>query len=178
MDLLNILDFYTSSKLVDETSLEKRMLSMLYDLKVWQNLSDEEKQNRRRKNLKVDQQNFSQEEYYNNIITYEEKVVHLTDLILNFLDQVSDMFDNPTKLEALNEQGLHLFRLHNILLCEKEMINRLPKIKQIGHVPFEIIKPIIQKLISSKFYNLYKLDAIGNLYQEISLMLPVDTIYK
>jgi hypothetical protein len=151
--------------------METRMLGLLYDLQEWNKLDDSGKYRKRSETLKLYKVKFPDD--YRSIIIYEEKVLEMVSLINSFLDATEKRFSDVNSYDNLSGDDFYLFRLRNILYCEKEMVNRMPKIENTGHVPSQIVTPIFEKLRNSECYTFYKLRDIDILYFEV-----IDLHYK
>ncbi len=60
-----------------------------------------------------------------------------------------------------------LFRIKSMLFCEKEFIFQYEKFNRIGHVPYEIFEPLIEKVKDTEEYKLYKLDELFKEYKKM-----------
>jgi hypothetical protein len=171
ISIKEVIDLYCSHDSLGVTSMETRMLDLLYDIQEWNKLDDNGKYRERSKTLEFYKAKFSDD--YRSIIIYEEKVLRLLRLIINFLDVTEDKFSDVSHVNSLSADDFYLFRLRNMLYCEKEMVNRMPKIENTGHVPSQIVNPIFEKLRNSECYVFYKLHDIDILYSEV-----IDLHYK
>lgn len=174
INIKEIINFYSDQNITDGTSMEMRMLNTLHSLEIWKRLDDKERQSTRREKL-VQYKIKSLVGRYKNALAYEEKVLNLIDEIICFLEKTQASF---LDIKALNKkEELYLFRLRNMLICEKEMVNRLPKIKYVGHVPIEIVQPLFDALKNTGFNRVYNLERINQLYIE-AISLHTQFPYK
>ena len=59
------------------------------------------------------------------------------------------------------------FRIKAMLFCEKELVNQYESFKRIGHVPFEIFEPLIEKVKDTQEYKQYRLDELFEEYKKM-----------
>lgn len=81
---------------------------------------------------------------------------------------VIEKTDLVTEIEEENIIDNYLFRINNLLYCEKFLINNVISYKMINHIPYEIFEPLIEKINESKEYEKYKL---GELFKEYKNMI-------
>ena len=92
------------------------------------------------------------------IFQYENLVFLLTLGINNFLKSCHIDFTTSNEF---------LFRIKSMLFCEKEFIFQYEKFNRIGHVPYEIFEPLIEKVKDTEEYKLYKLDELFETYKKM-----------
>ena len=51
--------------------------------------------------------------------------------------------------------------------CKKELVNQYESFKRIGHVPFEIFEPLIEKVKDTQEYKQYRLDELFEEYKKM-----------
>jgi hypothetical protein len=164
IDIETILKYYNEE--FGAVNLEVRLLEALYETQQWSKLNDKEKQEVRRKKNKFNIAHGLAPQQ-KKIFEYEESVIQLVDFIIEFIPKADILF---VKAEAIKESDelILFFRLRNMLFCEKEFVNRLPDIKIVGHVPFEVVKPILDKLRDTEFYFKYNLLILEELYEDVN----------
>lgn len=137
---------------------EESIINLLLRQKEWNVLDDEQKNIRRKcylENLKKKLSNEKQEK----IFQYEDLVFKLSLKINNFL--------NSYHLDTISVFNEFLFRIKSMLFCEKEFMFQYEKFKRIGHIPYEIFEPLIEKVKDTKEYKLYKLDELFAEYKKM-----------
>lgn len=160
MELNYLAELYRSQKL-GETD-EVVHLQGLARIKRWFSLSDSEKQELRKSYLRSTKINFKEEEG----LDYVEQSIKVTDYILEFFSKVN--YANIKVNEMTSELEKNIFRIYNMLWCEKEYILYLENPRSTKtHVHFEIFSPIIEKIITTKEFSEYKLDVLFKEYKKM-----------
>lgn len=152
----DIIDFYASQEIIGSNSAEFRLLEGIYKLQTWNKLSDQEKLESRRRDVNWYKVKFPKEDYHK-LTSYEDAMINLLELIIAFLGSTDSMFHRFTETAEHAENDTLLFRLRNMLACEKEAALRLPQAKNNGHVPFEVVLPLFRQLEDSGHYLKYGL---------------------
>lgn len=140
----------------------------------WVSLSDVEKLELRTKELT--KKYIFKETYSELIILYEESIVKLNKLIIEFLDEVSLVVFNH---ENTSEEDFVLFRLKNMIYIELFALNKRLNLKYSGHVLFEeVVEPIFNELEDTTFYVQYKLKDLRDAYKSVSDLYKKDPYRK
>lgn len=159
-NLTTFLEWYKSSEGQGVTANETQILKAVYDKQVWDTLSDQEKQALRKERIRYNKLKFPEDEKRS--IAYEEKVVALIDVISVFIQSTEKDLGSVTASRGTDETLL--FRLRVMMVCEKELANRLPKIQNVGHVPWMIVQPLFESLRTTPFYKQHDLQILNDLY--------------
>lgn len=136
----------------------------------WISLSDREKLELRTKELT--KKYIFKGAYSELIILYEESIIKLNKLIIEFLDEVSSVVFNN---ENTSEEEFVLFRLKNMIYIELFALNKRLNLKYSGHVLFEeVVEPIFRELENTTFYVQYKLQDLRDTYKRVSDLYKKD----
>jgi hypothetical protein len=163
LETKDILGFYSAHFSLGSSNIETRIVESLQKLQVWNELTDEQKQKERKKYIAY----FRNKLGFEKENRYEERVAELVDCILEFVRATEAMFSDAELLKDLRHDQLIFFRLRNMLLCEKEAILRLPKLKNVGHVPAEIITLLLEKTKGTEYYKQYQLHDLEKIYLDV-----------
>ena len=157
MTITNILAAY-DNKNFDNVGGEKSFLWFFESLEAWNNLSDYEKLDKRKKDLRDFETFFIRDEQSEKIFNYEKLVCAVHDMIHDILknDQKQTDWDNE-----------YFFRIKSMLYCEYKFLNQFDKIKKIGHVPFFIFEPLIKEIETSQQYKEFELDRLFERYKKM-----------
>jgi|GEM_PF-4821357 len=140
----------------------------------WISLSDTEKLELRTKELT--KKYIFKEAYSDLIILYEESIVKLNKLIIEFLDEVSLVVFNH---ENTSGEEFVLFRLKNMMYIELFALNKRLNLKYSGHVLFEeVVEPIFNELENTTYYVQYKLQDLRDTYKSVSDLYKKDPYKK
>lgn len=157
MDITSISEIYNQHQLnFKGVGNEMSIIHLLIKQKDWDTLDDEQK-NTKRKGYLEDFEKYFLDNNKQRVFQYELSVFQLTLKINNFLntyctDDISNEF---------------LFRIKSMLFCEKEFVNQYEKINKVGHIPYEIFEPLIEKVKDTEEYKLYKLDELFVAYKKM-----------
>ena len=159
MDIKLINDVYNQHQL-DFKNLgnEESIIDLLLRQKKWNILDDEQKNVKRKYYLEDFKKYFLYDKKQQKIFQYENLVFLLTLGINNFLKSCHIDFTTSNEF---------LFRIKSMLFCEKEFIFQYEKFNRIGHVPYEIFEPLIEKVKDTEEYKLYKLDELFETYKKM-----------
>ena len=149
-DLETIIHTYSTQYINTE---ELMYLQIVEKLKKWNLMNDLEKQENRKEYIKMKDVHF----YYEKNLEYEKALVSLVDSILNLKGEK----------QRLYKKNVFFFRIINLLYCEKELVNQYESFKRIGHVPFEIFEPLIEKVKDTQEYKQYRLDELFEEYKKM-----------
>lgn len=159
MDIKLINDVYNQHKLDFKNSgNEESIIDLLLRQKEWNILDDEQKNVKRKYYLEDFKKYFLYDKKQQKIFQYENLVFLLTLEINNFLKSCHIDFTTSNEF---------LFRIKSMLFCEREFIFQYEKINRIGHVPYEIFEPLIEKIKDIEEYKLYKLDELFEKYKKM-----------
>ncbi len=144
-------------------------LQAINKAKEWVSKSDMEKQERRKSYLRTAKIHFKDDG-----LDYIEQSIIVTDYILEFLNRVT--FSNVEYEKCSTEAEKILFRIYNMLWCEKEYILYMesPRATRV-HVPMEVFQPLITEIENTRWYSVYKLDS---LFQEYKKMLSLFAVVQ
>lgn len=150
MHLKKIIDDFYSKEL--ERFPESGVLEALYQIDIWDNLNDYEKVDKRKNKLVYYEKHslLSPKE-----LAYEVSIIKVTEIILFFLKNTENDF---CEIENINGLDAYIFRIRNLLFCEKTLINRNMSFKHINHVLLELIDPLIEQIKNTNEYKKYNLD--------------------
>ena len=126
-------------------------LDAIIKINEWDNMSDREKIDERKKK-------YDYYDYHFHISLdkkYEQSIINLSFSIINFL--------TTYPLKGSN----YIDRLFVLLYCEIKLINKNISYKNINHIPYEIFEPLIEKVKDKEEYKLYKLDELFKEYKEM-----------
>jgi hypothetical protein len=153
-------------------NLGKYELSILQGVKrdiAWSNLTDSEKLEYRKRDLVHKEK--VKAIISDAVISYEEAVIELGYLILNFLEATNIRFPDLNGLPTKSKEEITLFRLRTMLYCELYSINKHRNLENGGHVLYaEVIDPILVELETSKAYQEYDLPKIRDVYKRVTAL--------
>jgi hypothetical protein len=146
-DLKIIIDNFYGDNL--DMFSEKGVLEALHKMETWDKLTDYEKVEKRKSSFNYyKNHSLSSEKRLN----YEESVIKITDFIMFFLRETENSFQN---LQDLKGNEASVFRIRNLLYCEKILINRNISFKSINHVLLELLEPLFEKIKGTKEFEIY-----------------------
>ena len=161
MDIVSINKIYNQYQLEFKYSgNEESIINLLLKQKEWSLLDDEQKNIRRKKYLQDFEKHFIYSEKKRVIFLYESLVFQISLKIKDLLD----IIDTDTNISTF--EGA-FFRIKSMLFCEKELINQYESFNRIGHIPYEIFEPLIEKVKDTQEYKQYKLDNLFERYKRM-----------
>lgn len=157
MTITDILEEYDNRNF-DNVGGERSFLWFFESLESWNNLSDYEKLDKRKKDLRDFETFFIRDEQSEKIFNYEKLVCSVHNTIHNILkkDQKQPAWDNE-----------YFFRVKSMLYCEYKFLNQFDKIKKIGHVPFFIFEPLIKEIETFQEYKEFELNGLFERYRKM-----------
>jgi hypothetical protein len=163
MDIRKIIDTFYTKEL--DWFPESGSLEALYQMEIWDNLNGYEKVDKIKSKIYYYEKHslISKKEF-----DYEEAVIKVTEFILSFLQKIEDNF---RELESIKGLDAYIFRIRNLLFCEKALINRNISLRYINHVLLELLEPLIEKIKGVKEYEIYGLDEFLNEYKNMLNLL-------
>ena len=160
IQLEDLISIYETQRL-DEVELA--YLQVIKKSDDWLKKTDHQKQAHRKSYLNKLETFFNDREDFE----YQKQAINTTDFILDFLRTVSFQdidFDRSSETEQ------YLFRLYNLVWCEKEILFQREGLNLVRHIPFDVFEPLITKVASTEHYRAYKL---GVLFEEYKKMLEL-----
>jgi hypothetical protein len=163
MNIRKIIDTFYTKKL--DWFPESGSLEALYQMEIWDNLNDYEKVDKIKSKIYYYEKHslISKKEF-----DYEEAVIKVTEFILSFLKKTENDFHD---LKDVKGNKAYVFRIRNLLYCEKIYINRNLSLRHINHVLLELLEPLIDKIKGVKEYEIYGLDEFLNEYKNMLNLL-------
>ncbi|AYN03303.1 hypothetical protein [Flavobacterium sp. 140616W15] len=155
------------TKLYDSSAelfTEKGFLDAVIYIKEWSSLTDIEKIKKRKNRLKYNEIHFNETIQEKKKYDYEKSVIKTSELIMLFMEKTDIFLD----IEMKNISNNYLFRISNLLYCEKFLINNHLSYKMINHVPYEIFEPLIEKINKSQEYKEYGLEGLFKEYKKMT----------
>lgn len=159
--LLSILNIYKNRYLSENflIDLEIAYLKRISKSLEWDQLTDEEKQDSRKRRIEFFIKKLYKNET-NQFVDYEVSVVNLYDRIIEALGN----------LENIYESDFILTRLYATLFIEKELINNQNHIFKIVHIDKQIIDNLFTLLKKHKVYE--NLNILESSFQRMYNLLP------
>lgn len=163
--LLNMLNIYQHTSLSASENLliplEIAYLKRISKSLEWNQLTDEEKQDSRKRRIEF----FIKKLYKNDtnqFVDYEVSVVNLYNRIIEALENLKNMY----------ESDFILTRLYATLFIEKELINNQNYIFKIVHIDKKIIDNLFPILKTHRIYEILNLSILESSFQEMYKLLP------
>jgi len=159
MDIVSINKIYNQYQLeFKHSGNEESIINLLLKQKEWSLLDDEQKNIKRKKYLQDFEKHFIYNEKKRGIFLYESLVFQIYLKIKDLLDIID------TDISSF--EGA-FFRIKSMLFCEKELINQYESFNRIGHIPYEIFEPLIEKVKDTQEYKQYRLDELFEEYKKM-----------
>ncbi|GAB3517359.1 hypothetical protein [Emticicia fontis] len=161
--LLSILNSYQQRSLSDVRliDLEIAYLKRISKAYAWNQLTDEEKQDSRKRRIELFVKKIYKDDT-NQFVDYEVSVVKLYDAIVEALGSLKGIYEND----------FILTRLYATLFIEKELINDQNQIFKIVHIDKQLIDNLFSVLKTVSIYENLGLSVLESSFQEMYKLLP------
>ncbi len=166
-DVSKLEELYEKASL--KASNHRNELQLIYGIKKYlffDSLTDAEKIDFRIRNLHM---KLAFRQIYSELeIRYEELVVKLSKILLDFIQKNTEDLINYEGDKELSSERLAIIRLRTMLSLELMSLNRHLNLANGGHVLFkDIVEPIFIELENTEYYKLNNLEDIKTTYREV-----------
>ena len=108
------------------------------------------------------------EAYPEKLIPYTELVIKFGSLIIDFLENVEQLFLDKNDIIKMSKEDINLYRLHAYLYCELYSINKERNLKDIKHTLNKlVITPVFEELEQTNYFKKYNLGEIQLINEKV-----------